>query len=237
MALLLILWTIIPLLLLLLITRNPFGFINKTKRHDHEYHGVKIGEHGNITDQILKHIFINNLENKISVANLTIQNYTVLPDKLEDFKNTFITGNNIVKNMGMFKEELWDFLKYFRSAQESLMPSYTKGKNLHIIKVDMSEFQFKVYEEARVIERKVELQNSKRKRRNVGKEGDVFDDSVSTYRIFSRAFCNFVFPTEHKRPMPSTTNDIEDAIQNLDENIIDAVPIEQKITGKYYFRN
>ena len=214
----------------LTITRNPFGFINKTKRHDHEYHGIKIGEHGNITDADFEtHIRKQLGKNKISVANLTIQNYTALPDKLEDFKNTFITGNNIVKNMGMFKRRIMGLSSYFRSAQESLMPSYTKGKNLHIIKVDMSEFQFKVYEEARAAERKVELQNSKRKRRNVGKEGDVFDDSVSTYRIFSRAFCNFVFPTEHKRPMPSTTNNIEDAIQNLDENIIDAVPIEQKI--------
>ena len=41
-----------------------------------------------------------------------------------------------------------------------------------------------------VQERKLEKQ-SKKKKKNV--EG-VYEDSISTYRIFSRAFCNFVFP-------------------------------------------
>ena len=32
---------------------------------------------------------------------------------------------------------------------------------------------------------------------------NIYDDAVSTYRIFSRAFCNFVFPKpDIIRPMP-----------------------------------
>ena len=51
----------------------------------------------------------------------------------------------------------------------------------------MSDFQFGVYEEARVRE-KWNLETRKKT-----SEG-VYEDTVSTYRIFSRAFCNYVFP-------------------------------------------
>ena len=214
----------------LTLTRNPFGFINKSKRDDTQYNGVKIGEHGNITDDDFEANIRKSLgRNKIAVANLTVYNHTALPDNLDDFKNTFITRDNIVKNMGLFKRRIMGLTSYFRSAQETLMPAFTKAKNLHVIRLPMSEFQFKIYEEARVAERKIETQNAKKKKRNVGKDGEIFDDAVSTYRIFSRAYCNFVFPTEHKRPMPAKTHNIEDAILNVNENVIDAISVEQNI--------
>ena len=40
----------------------------------------------------------------------------------------------------------------------------------------------------------------------------------STYRIFSRAACNFVFPEEIERPIPNI------AEEKLDENTLDIVP-------------
>ena len=57
----------------------------------------------------------------------------------------------------------------------------------------MSDFQFKIYESARVEERKTE----KPKKKN--KPGDDMKEQTSTYRIFSRLFCNYVMPD---RPMP-----------------------------------
>ena len=72
--------------------------------------------------------------------------------------------------------------------------------------IPMSDFQFGVYEEARVEERKIERNNAKKRARQ-GKGGgsEVYEDSVATYRIFSRAFCNFVFPREGglRRPLPN----------------------------------
>ena len=56
----------------------------------------------------------------------------------------------------------------------------------------MSNFQFKIYESARHEERKTE----KPKKQN---KGDELKEMSSTYRIFSRLFCNFVMPN---RPMP-----------------------------------
>jgi hypothetical protein len=56
----------------------------------------------------------------------------------------------------------------------------------------MSDFQFKIYEAARQEEREIE-----KKRRPVLK--DLFEESSSTYRIFSRLYCNFVM---NERPRP-----------------------------------
>lgn len=71
---------------------------------------------------------------------------------------------------------------------------------------------------------KLEKQNKKKAR------SDVYKETVSTYRIFSRAFCNFVFPPENPRPMPSNDKNINSTIEeNIDEDILDAVPISEKI--------
>ena len=99
----------------------------------------------------------------------------------------------------------------------------------------MSDFQFPIYEKARVEERKQEKRRKK-------KTDDVYEDSVSTYRIFSRAFCNFVFPTpDIKRPFPNDDDSIESAIQqdnialeaeivdNPLQDVFDADNVEQEI--------
>ena len=112
--------------------------------------------------------------------------------------------------MNLFKRRIVGLTSYFRSAQENLMPRFTKGKNFHIIRIPMSDPQFAIYEEARVSERKLELNNARRRKK---RQGDIYEDTVSTYRIFSRAFCNFVFPRpDIKRPMPSREDSIDEAL-------------------------
>ena len=99
----------------------------------------------------------------------------------------------------------------------------------------MSNFQFgSIYEEARVQERKLESQNAKKRKKAGPKKDGLYEDTVSTYRIFSRAFCNFVFPRpDIVRPMPRDGEDIETAIleQKADEDLLDAANVEQKINN------
>ena len=206
----------------LVITRNPFGFINKTKKGTYE--GVKIGERGNISDDdfvqlVTKILSKNNIT--INPSGIQVQSYKALPDTLDEFKAYFIDSTNEVKNMGLFKRRILGLSSYFRSAQENLMPRYEKTPQyFHLIKLPMSDFQFGVYEEARAQERKVELNNARKQKKKSG--DNTYEETVSTYRIFSRAFCNFVFPRpDIKRPMPSkaeiletTTEDLETAEQN-----------------------
>jgi hypothetical protein len=66
----------------------------------------------------------------------------------------------------------------------------------------MSNFQFKIYEDARIAERKTE-KPSKKSQASSGGVGELYKDSNSTYRIFSRLYCNFVMPG---RPIPDKGN-------------------------------
>ena len=219
------------------VTRNPFGFVNKTKGEDYE--GVRIGDRGDIDDenflQLVTKILLKN-SIKIVAGGVKVTSYKALPDKMDDFKAYFINeASKEVKNMNLFKRRILGLTSYFRSAQESLMPKYMKSKDFHIVKIPMSDFQFGVYEEARVEERKLEKRNASKKGKK-SKEG-VYEDSVSTYRIFSRAFCNFVFPRpDIRRPMPKD-GDLASAVSaEIDEDVLDALTNEEKlenVDGKY----
>ena len=228
----------------LVITRNPFGFVNQARKG--QYEGVRIGERGELSDDEFKKIVISLLQkNKITVnpEGIKINSYKALPDTLKDFQTYFIDESNNVKNMNLFKRRIMGLASYFRDMY-SLMPKYDKSENFGIVEIPMSNFQFGVYEAARVEERKLELANA-RKRKKQG-QGAIFEDTISTYRIFSRAFCNFVFPKEIKRPLPGDSRDEEErpgqqlakiiAKETADEDLLDAATAEERvdnIDGRY----
>ena len=219
-----------PTSTILTITRNPYGFVNK--KDEKIYKGVFIDDNGNLTDDSFIKLTTEILnKNKIQIIpkGISVELFNALPDTLESFKSYFIDDKNNVKNMSLFKRRVLGLTSYFRSAQESLMPAYVKGRNFHVIKIPMSDFQFGVYEEARVQERKIGSKKMlvKKKKQVEG----VYEDTVSTYRIFSRAFCNYVFPRpDIKRPMPNESDSLETAILNAtaDEDVIDAKTIQEK---------
>jgi len=168
------------------VTRNPFGFVNKTSKS--VYEGVRLTDRGDITDEdFIGHITRLLQTIQIKVRNVQVDMHKVLPDQLDEFKDLFIDHENNLINANLFKRRILGSSSYFRSVQENLMPRYTKGSNFFIVDVEMSDFQFGQYEEARVNERKLELNNS-RKRKKGSQKNNVLDESVSTYRIFSRAF-------------------------------------------------
>jgi len=222
----------------IILTRNPFGFSNmKHKKGRYSYKGVELNEEGNINDDSFEKMITEILiKNRIQVMStgLTRDAYKAFPDTLDDFKMFFIDSNNKMINTEMFKRRAIGLASYYRSAQEQLMPRFDLNKNFHVIKIDMSLYQFNIYKEAR--NKEIEKQKKQAKRRKMVRKDDLYDDSsTSTYRIFSRAFCNFVFPeTDIKRPMPKENEDINIAIDNLIddkkelvENIMDGSKIEE----------
>lgn len=215
----------------LTITKNPFGFVNVNKKGNYE--GVAIGERGNIEDDDFVRIVTSTLSKQdIQVAKgIQIREFKSLPENLNDFKAYFIDEDGFsVKNVNLFKRRILGLASYFRSAQEQLMPSYSKSTDFHIVKVPMSDFQFGVYEEARKQERKLEKRNAQKRKKAGGK--DIYEETVSTYRIFSRAFCNFVFPKEEiKRPLPVKGDDMLAALEaeNADEDLLDAKSVDEKL--------
>ena len=193
---------------ILTITRNPFGFSNKIKV-DSGYQGVtnaKKLENGEtaidteyLSDDDFERRIISILDrNGITVVpqGIDIKNKKALPDTFDLFESQYIdSATKKIKNIDALKRRIVGLSSYFRSAQENLLPRYNKtlGVDYHIVRIPMSNFQFGVYESARSEERKSEKKKPKQS------VGELYEDSSSTYRIFSRLYCNFVMP---ERPIP-----------------------------------
>ena len=193
---------------ILTITRNPFGFSNKIKV-DSGYQGVtnaKKLENGEtvidndyLSDDDFERRIISILDrNGITVVpqGIDIKNKKALPDTFDLFESQYIDSvTKKIKNIDALKRRIVGLSSYFRSAQENLLPRYNKtlGVDYHIVRIPMSNFQFGIYEAARRKERETEKKKPKQT------VGEVYEDSSSTYRIFSRLYCNFVMPD---RPIP-----------------------------------
>jgi hypothetical protein len=193
---------------ILTITKNPFGFKNKIKTES-GYQGVSNTkktatgkteiETDFISDDDFERRIISILKrNDIDVVSdgIEIKYKKALPDTFDEFMIRYVDGvNKKLKNTDALKRRILGLSSYFRSAQESLLPTFNKtlGVDYHINRIPMSDVQFKIYEAARKEERKVEKPSKK----NTGAED--YEDKNSTYRIFSRLACNFVIPD---RPIP-----------------------------------
>ena len=203
-----------------LITRNPFGFKNKTKERT-GYHGVSNQVRNQSGEGEFDDVFVSDdsFERKIvellgrqglevNTRLIKIHNYKALPDTLDKFVSRFIDPNTQhLKDAGLFKKRIVGLTSYYRSPQEGLMPRYEKTPEYyHVVKVPMSNYQFKIYEAARSTERKQE-KSTKSKKGTFDKDG-IYKEPASTYRIFSRLFCNFVMPAQPGRPMPRSDKKI-----------------------------
>ena len=216
----------------LVVTKNPYGFYT-LKSSAGTNKGVTLGDRGDVDDEGFVSIITSILQKndiKIVPGATRVESFKALPDTLDGFSDYFIDPKTSdLKNAGLFKRRILGLTSYLE-GQEQLMPRFTKAANFHIIKIPMSDFQFGVYEEARIQERKLEKNNARKKK--VKKGGDeVYQETVSTYRIFSRAFCNFVFPRPAiVRPMPRDGMDIEATLKlTADEDLLDAISVEEKL--------
>ena len=204
------------------ITRNPHGFVNQYDDGE-QYTGVKKTGLGEIDEkEFLKNIRTKLKEHKISFDGRSIKavNYTALPDNNDEFKEKFIDyDKNTSKNTDVLIRRIIGLTSYFRSVQEELMPRYDADTDLVIEELDMSDHQFKLYSEIRAVERKREKETAKKR-----KKGAEDDELSSTYRIFSRLFCNFVFPDEIGRPLPNDKKDVANNIASgITESAIDNI--------------
>ena len=221
---------------ILTITRNPFGFKNKIKKES-GYQGVsniKKDETGEnvmdtefTSDDDFERKIIGILKrNDIDIVpqGIEIINKKALPDDLNSFLARYINDSDKkLKNVDALKRRILGLSSYFRSAQESLLPKYNKqlGIDYHIVKIPMSDTQFKVYESARKKEREVES-----KRRPPTDTAELFEEKSSTYRIFSRLFCNFIIPD---RPIPESKKKKEDEKDEQNEDKIEISDMGQII--------
>jgi len=228
----------------LTVTRNPYGFVNVHKRgKTHLYQGVTVDEHGAVSDDDFVKLIISVLAGDGIKATKTAASpvaHKALPDTFDGFEKYFIDADTVkLKNMDVFQRRILGLTSYYRSAQEQLLPRYDVARDFEVVRVPMSNYQLSVYQQERLAEINKDREAKKRKtlapvRKPNPAPGakklltmkDLYAEPSSSYRIFSRAACNFVFPREIGRPKPFTGAATEkegtsDVIEDLDEDIMD----------------
>jgi hypothetical protein len=192
----------------LTLTRNPFGFVShRSGNGSRDYASVSMSltEGGNVSDAaFIKNVVEFLKQRSISVTDTKVVQYKALPDRLETFNELFIKpdGGGIL-NPDMFSRRIIGLTSYFRSAQEKLLPKYDPKTDFELVEIEMTNHQFNLYKEIRENERKTES-NAKRRKAlgpGTGNANDLYGETSSTYRIFSRACCNFAFPDQIPRPL------------------------------------
>ena len=195
----------------LVITRNPFGFSN-TIYETGDYGGVnntpiELRQGMVVPGQVSDTQFIEDIQRilkrhnvEFSLHDVKVSYHKALPDKTYEFAETFMDANfDIdVHKMDKFSRRIIGLTSYFRSAQEELMPRY--NDNFEPVYIEMSDYQFDIYENVREKEREKEEKAVKALAKN--KHGDDSIIQSNTFKIFSRMTCNFVMPVPPGRPYP-----------------------------------
>uniref|UniRef100_A0A6C0K0Z1 Helicase ATP-binding domain-containing protein n=1 Tax=viral metagenome TaxID=1070528 RepID=A0A6C0K0Z1_9ZZZZ len=208
-----------------------------------KYAGVKLDESGNVSDdQFLDAIKRILRANEIEVLEKMMKDKpvynTALPDNEDEFETKFIdVANMTIANPNVFKRRILGLTSYFRSAQESLLPSFVMNgdKTFHIEKVGMSEHQLDEYSSRRADEIE-EIKKSKKSQRKQPKEGEEDKKENSTYRVWTREICNFTFPDGIDRPIPDkkrlNAEETEKAQKELEAELANVDPSKIITKGK-----
>jgi len=196
-----------------------------------KYGGVQLNEAGNISDEEFQNRVLTILRKNgldVQVGAIKVEKFKALPDDPESFFNMFINADTgELENIALFQRRILGLTSYYRSAQETLLPSFvtTKdGDDYHVEKCPMSSHQFGTY--VKIRKEEADKERNSKKRARLAKGGDDLYTISSTYRIFSRAACNFAFPDAIERPLPNVRETEEG--DELDESGFDAIPANQR---------
>jgi len=206
------------------------------------YDGVQLDETGNLTDAD----FQNNIQNIFAQNDVqvdevpTIETYKTLPDTLDEFNEKFLNIENVEhprfkdKQNIVFIKRILGLTSYYRvSDTDANLPTLIDEKTdlFHIQYCPMSDHQFENYRTIRKKEVEQQKRQDKNKRNNQNKN-DVYEIS-STYRVYSRAVCNFAFPVPPGRPFPDPKNSAQDEdevdgeIAGLADLLIEGEPLPE----------
>ena len=194
---------------------------------DSRYSGVRLDEQGNLSDtdfqRKVKEILT---ENGIKfLPKVEVSPYKSLPDSKNEFAEIFIDMNTLtVQRSDVLQKRILGLTSYFRSAQESLLPSFVlaeteNGLNpqFHIEYMEMSDHQFIDYAK----ERNTEISREPKAKKSEADQNREILKVSGSYRTFTRAKCNFSFPSEIPRPMPPGFNPEKDVREDAFDNIRD----------------
>jgi hypothetical protein len=169
------------------IIRNPYGFIT-TETGEVKYEKSVQYKNDNYIDQLTKQL--NSVEG-VSVESVNIHKYKKLPETEKDFNNLFVKQEGSIKlitNKDFFQTRIAGLISYL-GDKTSLMPELLETVIEHI---PMSSHQKREYDNYKQKESTKKTENK----------------SEGSYKVFTRAACNFVFDDKIKRPFPKLMNKI-----------------------------
>ena len=242
----------------LIVTRNPLGFENQYSKNSKTYSGIRrlkksrdaempdaemsdseiyYDEFGSKKTTYTDLQFIRSLNkclpNNVKIGNYTSENNELLPTDLDEFKSEFFRNNGAnssaieIKNDLLLKKRIVGLVSYFKGASKDLLPRYDETTDFQVIQIEMSPHQFNIYQNERKIERQQESNRAKKKRQNKDQE------ISTTYRVYSRAACNFVFPDEFgPRPKPESKWKNAESEKKEDETAASTVGEVKDATGR-----
>lgn len=190
------------------ISRNPYGFIT-TPSGEIEYE--KSSSYAEANSNKAFETKIKTLLNNVS-GELSTNKYKKMPETEKDFNNLFVKQEGTIKlihNKDFFQTRIAGLISYL-GDKTSLMPRLL---DIVVENIPMSSHQRKQYDIY--------------KQKESTKKGDA--KSEGSYKVFTRAACNFVFDEKIPRPFPTmsikTEKDFDYA--NKEERIQDAHGIEE----------
>lgn len=211
-------------------TRNPFPFLNvsstggpssSSSTAATRYTGVRRRSTSSSSNPATKdegvekddeEVFLRRVSNALKDANMDIQgvvrkhNYKNLPDNLDAFVSRFYSPEGVLLHKAQLSNRLLGLVSYFSGTPE-LLPRYNQQENYHLVTVPMSNYQAEQYALERSKELKQEKENAIQSSKAAANQGAMYDEPASSYKIFSRLYCNFAFPQELVRPKPASFQD------------------------------
>tara|TARA_B110000037_G_scaffold57559_1_gene70191 strand:- start:3452 stop:6232 length:2781 start_codon:yes stop_codon:yes gene_type:complete len=135
-----------------------------------------------------------------------------LPVDPELFNRYFVNeNNNTSKGDEIFKRRIMGSVSYYENYDKELYPTQLPNEP---IELNMSDIQFNKYLKIRGEE------IAKEKKAKVGYKSPT----AGTYKIFSRAVCNFAFPAKIERPFPKS---VKTFLMELDSSVVDEVDTDE----------
>jgi hypothetical protein len=193
----------------LTLVQNPYGF---TKQDGKMIYDEDTMTREQFHDEVLK---ILQRDTRFKIKNVEMHKYKKLPDTDVEFNSYFVTSDLKINNKEWFQSKIIGMVSYLGDKSD-LMPQIIKDgdQDIHEIRIPMSKHQLKVYSVARNDERDMDKKKGKQEK----------EETNSTYRVFSRACCNFAFPAELPRPKPSADKAAEEDVDALtNEELLDDV--------------
>lgn len=152
--------------------------------------------------------------------------YKALPEEDDAFNALFVDQEKgEFKNKELFMKRILGTVSYYNNVSRDLFPSVEISE----VALPMPPYMFSEYQKWRMIERD--------KEKFAKPTGNIFDSSGQVYRFYSRAICNFVFPSTIKRLFPSDLRKIKNEVDDVDhvieksKGVVDAA--ETDIDKKY----